>query len=187
MAQRRRLLAAGAIALPLAGFAPTPTFNAPADVAAIVALETRIAGELDADKLIEHYADDAVVLDIFTPGTFQGREAIRAGFAPSSPASARSATRRPRRSVATNGTFACAAMQISFQTEMKDGTRFTMNLRQLDALKRSAGRWMIHTEHIALPSSQDDDRTHLSQRPARQGMEIGRGWRSAARRKGSTC
>lgn len=151
MTKRHRLLAAVAIALPLGGLGPGPTFNAPADVAAIVALEARIADEPDADKLIEHYAEDAVVLDIFSPGTFQGRAAIRAGFAPQLQRIRTLSHKAPETIVATNGSFGCAAMQISFETEMEDGTRFTMNLRQLDALKKIGGRWKIVQQHIALP------------------------------------
>lgn len=147
----RRLIAATMCGAALVGAAPRPAFNAPADVAAITALEARIADELDADRLIADYAEDAVVLDIFTPGVFRGREQIRAGFA-AQLAKIRSLKHStPETIVATNGTFGCVAMQVAFQTEMKDGTRFTMNLRQLDALKKVNGRWQIVQQHISLP------------------------------------
>ena len=151
MRRIHRLLAATAIGAALIGAAPAHTFNAPADVAAIKALEAKIAVELDADRLIADYAEDAVVLDIFTPGVFRGREQIRAGFAPQLAKIRSLKQSTPEAIVATDGQFGCAAMQIAFQTEMKDGTRFTMNLRQLDALKKVNGRWQIVQQHIALP------------------------------------
>lgn len=151
MHRTHRLLAATAIGAALIGAAPAPIFNAPADVAAIKALEARTAGELGADRLMADYAEDAVVLDIFTPGVFRGRKQIRAGFAPQLAKIRSLEHSAPETIVATNGTFGCAAMQVSFRTEMKDGTRFTMNLRQLDALKKVNGRWQIVQQHIALP------------------------------------
>ncbi|TVV77149.1 nuclear transport factor 2 family protein [Sphingomonas solaris] len=151
MRRNHRLLAAAAIGAALIGAAPVPNFNDPADVAAIFALEARIAGELDADRLIADYAEDAVVLDTFTPGVFRGRAQIRDGFATQLAKIRSLAHTAPETIVATNGTFGCAAMQIAFRTEMKDGTRFTMNLRQLDALKKVNGRWQIVQQHISLP------------------------------------
>ena len=62
--------------------AQQPVFNAPADVAAIKEVEEFLATELDVDKILPHYADDATVLDLFAPGIFKGKDAIRAGFAP---------------------------------------------------------------------------------------------------------
>lgn len=155
MAPFRTSVAAGALAFCLAGAAPVrepaPTFNAPADVAAIRAIEATIAEELDADRLIEHYAEDAVVLDIFAPGLFRGHEQIKAGFG-AQLAKIRSLRHRvPEMVVATNGAFGCAAMQVSFDMVMKDGSRFTMNLRQLDALKKIDGRWKIVQQHLSLP------------------------------------
>ncbi|MES2300812.1 MAG: hypothetical protein V4521_01840, partial [Pseudomonadota bacterium] len=39
--------------------ASKPTFNAPADVAAIKEVEEILATEIDIDKVLPHYADDA--------------------------------------------------------------------------------------------------------------------------------
>ncbi|MBK8273681.1 MAG: hypothetical protein IPK89_12660 [Sphingomonadales bacterium] len=72
-----------------------PVFNAKKDVAAIRQVEEALATELDIDKVMQHYADDAVVLDLFSPGTFQGKAQIRAGFAPQLSRSNRSAKPRP--------------------------------------------------------------------------------------------
>lgn len=128
-----------------------PTFNDPADVAAIEAIEEVLATELDIDKLMPLYADDAVVLDIFTPGVFRGKDEIRAGFAPQLDAIRSLAKTTPEMIVATNGTFGCAASQVAYQTVMKDGRSFRMNVRVLDALKKIDGKWKVVQQHLSLP------------------------------------
>lgn len=136
-----------------AAWAPqgTPRFNAPEDVAAIIAVEEKLAVELDVDKVIELYADDAVVLDLFAPGTFQGREEIYAGFKPQLGAIASLTGEAKERVIATDGSFGCAASQIAYVTTMKDGRTFSMNLRQLDALKKIDGEWKVVQQHLSLP------------------------------------
>jgi ketosteroid isomerase-like protein len=128
-----------------------PRFNDPADVAAIEAVEEVLATELDIDKLMPLYADDAVVLDIFTPGVFRGKDEIRAGFAPQLGAIKSLTKTTPEMIVATNGTFGCAASQVAYQTVMKDGRTFRMNVRVLDALKKIDGRWKVVQQHLSLP------------------------------------
>jgi ketosteroid isomerase-like protein len=152
MTMTGKLSAASAISLCLIGAAPSePVFNAPADVAAIRAVEDFLATELNIDKVITRYADNAVVLDIYAPGTFKGRKAIYDGFGPQL-AKIRSLTSKtPEMTIATNGNFGCAAMQIAFETTLKDGTQFKMNLRQLDALKKINGEWKVIQQHISLP------------------------------------
>jgi ketosteroid isomerase-like protein len=140
-------LGAAAAAQPSA----VPTFNAPADVAAIKAVEERLAVELDVDKVLEHYADDAFVLDIYAPGVFKGREQIRQGFAPQLAKIRSLDSSVPEMTIATNGNFACAAMQVAFKTTLKDGTQFKMNLRQLDAFKKIDGKWKVVQQHLSLP------------------------------------
>ncbi|CAM4126972.1 Ketosteroid isomerase-like protein [Novosphingobium lubricantis] len=128
-----------------------PTFNDPADVAAIEAIEEVLATELDIEKLMPLYADDAVVLDLFTPGVFQGKEQIRAGFAPQLGAIRSMTKTTPEMIVATNGTFGCAASQVAYETVMKDGKSFKMNVRVLDALKKIDGKWQVVQQHLSLP------------------------------------
>jgi ketosteroid isomerase-like protein len=148
-----KLLSATAIGICLVGAAPQAPvkFNAPEDVAAIKDIEERLATELDVDKVIEHYADDAIVLDIYAPGTFRGRQQIRSGFGPQLDQIKQIDATTPEMTVATNGNFACAAMQVSFDTTMKDGKKFKMNLRQLDAFKKIDGKWKIVQQHLGLP------------------------------------
>ena len=147
------LLASSAIGLSLIGAAPaaTPVFNAPADVAAIKAVEDFLATELDMDKVITAYADDAMVLDIYAPGVFKGRKQIYDGFGPQLAKIKSLDSSTPEMTIATDGNFGCAAMQIAFKTTLKDGTRFTMNLRQLDAMKKIDGKWKVIQQHISLP------------------------------------
>ncbi|WP_336971150.1 YybH family protein [Sphingobium aromaticiconvertens] len=152
MTLTKKLLAASAMSLCLIGAAPPePVFNAPADVAAIKAVEDFLATELDIDKVITAYADDAVVLDIYAPGVFKGRKAIYDGFGPQLARIKALNSKTPEMTIATNGNFGCAAMQIAFETTLKDGTQFKMNLRQLDALKKIDGKWKVVQQHISLP------------------------------------
>lgn len=151
MMKATKMLAATAIGLCLTAAAPAPRFNAPEDVAAIRAVETVLATEIDMKKLIGYYADDAMVLDIYAPGIFKGRDQIYAGFAPQMAKIKALKHSIPEMTVATNGNFACAASQIAFETTLQDGTQFKMNVRQLDAYKKIGGRWRIIQQHVSLP------------------------------------
>lgn len=151
MLKATKMLAATALGLCLTAAAPQPRFNAPEDVASIKAMEKILATELDMKKLIAHYADDAMVLDIYAPGVFQGRDQIYAGFAPQMAKIKALKHSVPEMTIATNGNFACAAMQIAFETTLHDGSQFKMNVRQLDAFKKIGGRWKIVQQHVSLP------------------------------------
>lgn len=126
-------------------------FNTPADVAAIKQIETTMATETNMDKLIDYYADDATVLDIFAPGIYKGRDQIYAGFAPQM-ASIQSMTHKvAEMNIASNGNFACAASQIEFDAVLKDGNTMSLSVRQLDAFKKINDEWKIVQQHISLP------------------------------------
>jgi ketosteroid isomerase-like protein len=143
-----------AVASATASFAQSarqPVFNAPADVAAIRQVEETLTTEIDIDKVLPLYADDAVVLDLFSPGVFQGKAQIRAGFAPQMAPVRSMARTTPEITVATDGQFGCAASQIAYDTVMKDGSTFKMNLRELDALKKIDGQWRVVQQHISFP------------------------------------
>lgn len=131
--------------------AAEPVFNAKADVDAIMEVEEILATEIDIDKVMPFYADNAVVLDLFSPGIFQGKAEIRAGFAPQLGAIKSMKKTTPEMTVATNGTFGCAASQVAYETEMKDGTKFNMNVRVLDALKKVNGKWLVVQQHLSFP------------------------------------
>lgn len=149
-----KLLGATALGLSLVAAAPKaapPPFNAPADVAAIKQIEHVLATELDVEKLIEYYAPDAMVLDIYAPGVFKGRDQIRAGFGPQLAKIKALKHSVPEMAIATNGNFACAAMQVAFETTLQDGRQFKMNVRQLDAYKKIGGQWKIVQQHVSLP------------------------------------
>jgi ketosteroid isomerase-like protein len=128
-----------------------PMFNATKDVAAIKQVEEALATELDVDKVMKHYADDAVVLDLFSPGTFQGKAEIRAGFAPQLAAIRSVSKTTPEMTIATNGHFGCAASQIAYEAVMKDGTTTKMNVRVLDALKKVGSKWRVVQQHLSFP------------------------------------
>jgi ketosteroid isomerase-like protein len=126
-------------------------FNAPSDVAAIKALENYIQTETDMDKLAGYYAPDAFVLDIYAPGIYKGREQIKAGFAPQLAAIRSMKHEMTEMNVATNGRFACAAMQIHFDTVLKSGQALKMSVREIDAFKKIDGKWQIAQQHVSLP------------------------------------
>lgn len=128
-----------------------PEFNAKADVEAIKKVEDILATEIDIDKVMPLYADNAVVFDLFAPGIFQGKAQIRAGFAPQLAAIKTISKTTPEMTVATNGTFGCAASQVAYQTEMKDGRKFAMTVRVLDALKKVNGQWQVVQQHMSFP------------------------------------
>lgn len=127
-------------------------FNAPSDVATIQAIETTLANETDIDKLIGYYAPDATVLDIYAPGLYRGREQIRAAFARQFAAIRTMTHDMAELNIATNGQFACAAMQIRFTGTFRDGKPLALSVRQLDAFKKIEGRWQIVQQHISLPT-----------------------------------
>jgi ketosteroid isomerase-like protein len=126
-------------------------FNAPADVAAITSLETALATETSMDKLIGHYAPDATVLDIYAPGIYKGRDQIYAGLAPQMAAVKTMAHKMAEMNIASDGKFACAAMQIEFDIALKDGKSLSVSVRQLDAFKKTGNDWKIVQQHISLP------------------------------------
>lgn len=150
------LSAAAGVAMTVAtgAFAQTAqplSFNAAADVAAIKEVEEILATELDIDKILPYYADNATVLDLFAPGIFRGKAEIRKGFAPQLGAMKSVRKTTPEMIVATNGTFGCVASQVAYRTVMKDGTKFDMNVRVLDAFKKIDGKWRVVQQHLSFP------------------------------------
>ena len=149
---RTALLACTAILAGCVGAETPPAFNAPGDVAAIQAIESTLASETDIDKLIGYYAPDATVLDIYAPGLYRGRDQIRAAFAPQFAAIRTMFHEMAEMNIASDGRFACAAMQIRFTGTFKDGKPLALSVRQLDAFKKIEGRWQIVQQHISLPT-----------------------------------
>ncbi len=133
------------------GAATAANFNAPGDVKEINRIEEVLATETSMDKLIGYYAPDAMVLDIYAPGIFKGRDQIRAGFEPQFAMIKDMKHKISDINVATNGNFACAAMQLHFDTVLKDGKSVSVSIRQLDAFKKVGGKWQIVQQHISLP------------------------------------
>jgi ketosteroid isomerase-like protein len=142
-------------------------FNPPVDVAAIRQIEEVLASETNMDKLIGYYAADAVVLDIYAPGLFKGRDQILAGFKPQMDAIRSMKHSFPELNIVAHGDFACAAAQIHFDAKLKDGKSISLTVRQLDAFKRIGNEWKIIQQHISLPVDPKtglamlDDQTHV--------------------------
>jgi ketosteroid isomerase-like protein len=57
-------------------------------------------------------------------------------------------------SVASDGKFACAAMQIHFDATKKDKTTLKLSIRQIDALQKIDGNWRIIQQHVSVPVEQ---------------------------------
>lgn len=137
------------LSLPAADAAPA--FNAPADVGAITAMETDLATQTSMKGLIGDYAPDATVVDTYAPGLYKGHEQINQAFEQQFAPLRTLKHHMDDINIASDGTFACAAMRISFDFTLKNGTSGSMSLRQIDAFKKIDGGWKIIQQHIALP------------------------------------
>src|SRR5580700_2699590 len=102
------------------GPAAAESLGEPHDVSEITAIENEIAGETDIDKVMSHFAENAILIDIASPGWYEGRKQIYAAVQPQLAALQAIKFRMDEISVASDGTFACAAMQIHFEATKKD-------------------------------------------------------------------
>jgi ketosteroid isomerase-like protein len=130
------------------------SFGDPRDVREITALENQMASATNIDQLMPHFADDAILIDIMAPGWYQGREQIRAAIAPQLAPIKTLKYRMHEISVATDGTLACAAMQLSFDVTRQDNSPLKMSVRQIDAFRKIHGQWRIIQQHVSVPVDQ---------------------------------
>jgi ketosteroid isomerase-like protein len=142
----------GALALTTMSLAAgSTTLNRPADVSAVTDIEMKLAKLNTMKDLIQYYAPDAVVFDMYAPGIYRGTKQIYDGFEQQF-ALGQSFTGEIRdMNVLSDGKFACAAMQEHFNFVMKNGTKGAITLRQLDAFKKIGGKWLIVQQHISFP------------------------------------
>jgi len=138
----------------VSGPAAAGSFGAPQDISDITAIENEMARETDIDKVMAYFADNAVLIDIAAPGWYEGRQQIRAAVQPQLAALQAIKYRMDEISVASDGSFACAAMQIHFDATKKDNSLMKMSLRQVDAFKKIDGHWRIIQQHFSLPVDQ---------------------------------
>jgi ketosteroid isomerase-like protein len=125
-----------------------------ADVRQITAIEKVLATETDVDKVMAHYADNALLIDIAAPGWYAGREQIRSAIEPQLAGLQSITYKMDEISVVSDGKFACAAMQIHFDARKKDAPSLTMGLRQIDAFEKIDGKWLIIQQHVSVPVDQ---------------------------------
>jgi len=146
--------AAAAAAMTLSTASPAAggtALNTPADVKAITGIEHKLATLNTMKDLIHYYAPDAVVFDMYAPGIYRGTKQIYDGFEQQF-AQGQSFTSAIRDiNVLTDGKFGCAASQQHFDFVMKNGTKGSITVRQLDAFKKVAGKWLIEQQHISFP------------------------------------
>jgi ketosteroid isomerase-like protein len=128
------------------------TLNDPADVAAITKIEQNLAVATKMSSIIDYYAPTAIVYDIFYPGIYNGKKEIYAAFQKQFDGVSYVTSQIPELNIATDGKFACAAMQVTTQTKSKDGTPFDLTVRQIDAYKKIGGKWLIVQEHLSVPA-----------------------------------
>jgi ketosteroid isomerase-like protein len=146
----------GACVLLLAASRPAMavTFGAPEDVSEITAIENEMAVETDIDKVMSHFADNAVLIDITAPGWYEGRKQIYAAVQPQLAALKGIKFRMDELSIASDGRFACTAMQIHFDATKLDNSVLKLSVRQVDAFKKIGGQWKIIQSHLSVPVDQ---------------------------------
>lgn len=144
---RAGVLAACLLA-PAANAAP---LNAPADVKAITAIENDLAFNLNFKEVIPHYAAHAVALDMISPGIYRGRPQIYAGYAPQVAAIKTINATMPELNIVSDGSMACAALDLRLTMGLANGKTLDANIRQLDVYRKIGGTWQIVQEHISVP------------------------------------
>jgi len=125
--------------------------NDPADLAAIMAIENKLAQYNPMDDIIDYYADDAIVLDVYAPGIFRGRSEIHAGFEEGLQTLETFTGNITDSNILSSGNLAAAALQVRFDVTLKNGQKVALQLRQLDAFKKVNGKWLIVQQHISFP------------------------------------
>ena len=143
---------AGALALSSGAMAAGgATLNKPADVKALTDIEQQLAKLNSMKDLIQYYAPDAVVFDMYAPGIYRGTKQIYDGFEQQFAQGQSFTGEIPDMNILSDGKFACAAMQLHFNFVLKNGTKGAITLRQLDAFKKIDGKWLIVQQHISFP------------------------------------
>jgi ketosteroid isomerase-like protein len=148
--------AVACLSAPLA--AETP-INAPDDVAAIRAFEQQNAEQMDPAVLGQAFAPDAVILDYMTGGVYHGRAEIQKGMAAQIAPLKSVSAKILEQSTLTDGDFACTMLTTNYQVVMHDGSKASMTLRQMDALRKIGGKWQVLQEQVAVPQ---DTKTGLA-------------------------
>jgi ketosteroid isomerase-like protein len=143
---------AGLWLAPLPAIAAGGHFNSPQDVQALTRIEHELATLTSMKELIKYYAPDAIVLDAFAPGRFRGTREIYDGFEKQFQGVQSMQGEIPDLNVMTDGQLGCAALQLHFAITRADGTKMSIALRELDAFRKTGGRWQIVQQHISFPT-----------------------------------
>ncbi len=160
MDHKRKLLEIGAIVLVVGAImgsacaappAIDPSFNRPEDVARITASETALDKSADVARALEFYAPDAVAVTIWAPGWQAGSDQLRPALASRFRGVKTVEPHIDEINVATDGTLACAASVVRFDIERQDGRHQALAVRELDAWRKSGGRWRIIQQHLSVP------------------------------------
>lgn len=145
----KKILAAGLVCVAGPAMAAS-VWNSPADVAAIGALELQNkVVQLDGAHVASTFAPDAVLLNYGTGEIYQGRAEIQGAATSAHFQSVRNNIRE--QSILTNGSFACVLQTVDYQYVTPQGDPDTLSLRQMDALRKTGGRWEVVQEHLSAP------------------------------------
>lgn len=138
--------------------------NNAADIKSITAIEQQLAVQPSMKNLIQYYADDALVLDVYAPGYYRGKQQIYGGFEPQFEQAEGFTGEIADMNIVSHGSLACAALQLHFHYKLKSGQEGNLTFRQLDAFRKSGGKWLIVQQHISEPT---DPKTGLGLADAR--------------------
>ncbi len=138
-----------------------PSFNAEADVSSITALEQSLASQTELSVIERAYAPDAVVFDAAAPGTYTSRAQFLAALAPQLAPVKSIAASIDGIQVISDGKLACAAFMPRFAVQLKSGGTVNLALRQLDALQKVNGNWVIIGSHLSYAADPQTSRSML--------------------------
>lgn len=124
-------------------------WNRPADLAAITAIENRMANTADVDGLADVVADKAVLVDAYLPDVSRGRAGVLDAYRHYRTALAGSTGRFTEISVISTPNFACSASQIRFDVPAPGTGQGRAEYRKLDVFKKIDGRWQLIQQHIS--------------------------------------
>ena len=135
-----------------AALAAAPQINDPSDIKAIKALESDLAEQMDLGKVLKLFAPEAVVIDVSSPKVFVGHAELAQDFGPQLAKIQSMKAEFLDQDILSDGTLACAAQQVHLTMAMKDGKVEELSFRQLDALRKFKGTWLIQQQHMSVPA-----------------------------------
>jgi ketosteroid isomerase-like protein len=148
---RAMQLATVSLSFSCVAHAAPPMLNDPKDVQEIINLEHYLANLTDVEKVMPLFAANAIVADLSLPGWYEGHDSISAAFKPQFESIQTLNADIKDISVVTDGQFSCAALTVQIKGFLKNGTPLSTSFRELDALKKTDGKWRWIQQHVSYP------------------------------------